>query len=180
MVPWNLDKRFVLSNPDEEPLATCSDHTCERPIEQPEDTAKRDRTNDTPLAWALEVHVIQRYCDVFKQGEFKKLVDLAGNARVTTKYCDEPWSNQLGDPVFAASPRVAQEALNSTLSDSSEKDWTTSGYVVTKSRANVDRARPLLPSLILRVSSALMGSLSRLYPNRDVKTRKRARQRAVP
>ncbi|KAI9908640.1 hypothetical protein PsorP6_016159 [Peronosclerospora sorghi] len=39
-------------------------------------------------------------------------------------------SNQRGAPVFPAVPRVAQEALNSTLSASSEKDWTTSGCVV--------------------------------------------------
>ncbi|KAI9908392.1 hypothetical protein PsorP6_003958 [Peronosclerospora sorghi] len=33
--------------------------------------------------------------------------------------------NQRGDLVFAAAPRVALEALSSTLSASSEKDWTT-------------------------------------------------------
>ncbi|KAI9923014.1 hypothetical protein PsorP6_002500 [Peronosclerospora sorghi] len=39
-------------------------------------------------------------------------------------------SNQRGAPVFAAAPRVAQEALNSTLLANIGKDWTTSGCVV--------------------------------------------------
>ncbi|KAI9907397.1 hypothetical protein PsorP6_003622 [Peronosclerospora sorghi] len=61
-----------------------------RPIEHSEDTAKRDRTNDTSLASTLEAHVVQRYCHVLKQGELKKLVELEGNSSVTTRYCDEP------------------------------------------------------------------------------------------
>ncbi|KAI9908389.1 hypothetical protein PsorP6_003959 [Peronosclerospora sorghi] len=49
----------------------------------------RDETNDTSLSSTLEAHVIQRYCHVFKQGELEKLVELAGNASVTTSYYDE-------------------------------------------------------------------------------------------
>ncbi|KAI9905921.1 hypothetical protein PsorP6_014224 [Peronosclerospora sorghi] len=88
MVPWNLDKRFVLPNQEEEPVATCANHTYERPSEHQEDTAKTDRTTDTSAS-TLQAHVVQRYCHVFKQGELERLVELAGNARVTTSYYDE-------------------------------------------------------------------------------------------
>ncbi|KAI9914613.1 hypothetical protein PsorP6_007860 [Peronosclerospora sorghi] len=63
-------------------------------------------------------------------------------------------SNQRGAPVFSAAPRVAQKALNSTLLASSEKDWTTSGFVATKTRANVDRAGPSLPECHLHCWAA--------------------------
>ncbi|KAL4086997.1 hypothetical protein PRIC1_014055 [Phytophthora ramorum] len=98
MVPWNLDKRFVISNEDGSTTTETAEASQDvEPIEEgsqqdptEDDGANRDdNTCDKSTAKVHERVLVQRYCHMFKQGELESLVGLAGNAEVEESYYDE-------------------------------------------------------------------------------------------